>query len=304
MITITQTQTMMKKSIITIITITFALLVNTKAEAQQDPNFTLYNFNMNLINPAYAGSKDTSEINLSYRSQWIGVENAPSTQLLSYTSPLKKNLGIGVSIINDKIFILRETYVSTDLSYKLKVSSSHDLFFGVKFGAGFINLDLKDAGAPEDDPLFANNQSFYNAHIGAGLYLKHKNYYVTISTPNLLKEKHYQNQGDAERISINSLHMYYGAGYHFAINENVKITPAVMHRSTQGAPSSTDVNATVQYNKIQAGMNYRVDEMYSIFTMFNMTKYLRFGASYDFTTSEINTINDNGSIELLIRYQF
>ena len=272
--------------------------------AQQEPNFTLYNFNMNLINPAYAGSKDTSEINLSYRSQWIGVENAPSTQFLSYTSPLKKNLGIGVSIINDKIFILRETYVSTDLSYKLKVSSSHDLFFGVKFGAGFINLDLKDAGAPEDDPLFANNQSFYNAHIGAGLYLKHKNYYVTISTPNLLKEKHYQNQGDAERISINSLHMYYGAGYHFKISETVKLTPGFMFRSTEGSPSSTDINATVSYNTIQAGMNYRVDEMYSIFTMFNMTKHLRFGASYDFTTSEINTINDNGSIELLIRYQF
>ena len=77
-----------------------------------------------------------------------------------------------------------------------------------------------------------------------------------------------------------------------------------MHRSTQGAPSSTDINATVAYNKIQAGMNYRVNELYSVFTLFNIVNNVRFGAAYDFTTSKINQVNNNGSLELLLRYQF
>jgi hypothetical protein len=77
-----------------------------------------------------------------------------------------------------------------------------------------------------------------------------------------------------------------------------------MHRSTEGAPSSTDINATVDYNNIQAGMNYRVDEMYSIFTMFNIVENIQFGAAYDFTTSKINQVNDNGSMEVMIKFQF
>ncbi len=272
--------------------------------AQQDPNFTLYNFNMNIINPAYAGSNDTGEINLSHRSQWIGIDNAPSTQTLSYSTPLKNNLGLGVSIINDKVFVLSETDVAIDVSYKLKISETHNLFFGAKFGGGFVNIDLNNAGAPGNDPLFVSNQSFFNTHLGAGLYLKHKNYYVTLSTPNFLKGKRYEKQGNTPRAAVDNLHMYYGAGYHFKVSETVKITPGFMYRSTEGAPSSTDINTTVDYNNIQAGMNYRLDESYSIFTLFNMTKNLRFGAAYDFTTSEINDINNNGSIEMLIRYQF
>ena len=51
-------------------------------------------------------------------------------------------------------------------------------------------------------------------------------------------------------------------------------------------------------------MNYRLDEAYSIFTLFNLTKNLSFGAAYDFTASDVNEINNNGSIEMLIRYKF
>ena len=221
--------------------------------AQQDPNFTLYNFNMNIINPAYAGADDTSVINLSHRSQWISIDNAPNTQTLSYSTPLKNNLGIGVSIVNDKVFVLRETDVAIDVSYKLKLSETHNLFFGAKFGAGFVNIDLNNTGAPENDPLFASNQSFSNAHIGAGLYLKHKNYYVTISTPNFLKGKRYEKQGNTPIAAIDDLYMYYGAGYHFKVSETVKITPGFMYRNTKGGPSSTDINATVDYNNIKAG---------------------------------------------------
>lgn len=304
MITITQTRTLMKKSIITIITITFALLVSSKAEAQQDPNFTLYNFNLNVINPAFAGSNDVKQISLGYRSQWIGINDAPNTQALNYTSPLKKGLGLGISLVRDQVFVLQETDFTVDLSYKLQLTETHDLFFGVKTGASFINIDLSKAGALGNDPLFTTNQSFTNMQFGAGLYLDHKKYYVSISSPNFLNGKRYVKQGNAPRAAVDNLHMYYGLGYHFMINENVKLTPGLMHRSTQGAPSSTDINATVDYNNIQAGMNYRLDEMYSVFALFDIMENVRFGAAYDFTTSKVNEVNNNGSIEMLIRYQF
>lgn len=288
-----------KYIIILIAVITFQI-----SSAQQDANFTLYNFNMNIINPAYAGSSGTNEINIGYRSQWIGINDAPNTQALSYTTPLKNNLGLGISVVRDNVFVLQETDIALDLSYKLKVSETHDVYFGVKGGASIVNIDLNRAGATAGDPLFAENQSFVNPQFGAGIYLKHDDFYVSISTPNFLNGRRYVKQGNAPKAAVDNLHMYYGMGYHFTVNNSVKITPGIMYRNTDGAPPSTDISTIVDYNSIQAGMNYRIDEMYSIFTLFNIFENVKFGAAYDFTTSSFNKVNDNGSMEIIIKFKF
>ena len=296
------TQIQQMKKIITL-AILMTIGIVQKGSAQQDPNFTLYNFNMNVINPATAGSNDMKALSIGYRSQWIGLSDAPNTQVLNFTKPLNKGLGLGVSIVRDQVFVLQETDITVDVSYKLQLSETHDLYFGIKTGGSFVNIDLTKTGAV-NDPLFTENQNFFNAQFGAGLYVTHKDYYISISTPNFLNGKRYVKQGNAPRAAVDNLHMYYGAGYHFKLSENVQLTPAIMHRSTQGAPSSTDINATVAYNKMQAGMNYRVNELYSVFTLFDIVNNVRFGAAYDFTTSKINQVNNNGSLELLLRYQF
>lgn len=274
------------------------------SSAQQDHNFTLYNFNMNIINPAYAGSNEFKEINIVYRSQWIGIDEAPNTQALSYTTPLKNNLGLGVTIMRDQVFILQETDIAIDLSYKLKISETHDLFFGVKGGASIFNINLANAGSVDNDPLFSENQSFVNPQFGVGMYLKHDDFYVSISSPNVLNGKRYEKQGNAPRAAIDNLHMYLGMGYYFKLSDNLMITPAIMYRNTDGAPPSTDISATVGYNSIQAGMNYRIDEMSSIFALFNIFENVKFGAAYDFTTSKINQVNDDGSMEILLKFKF
>jgi type IX secretion system PorP/SprF family membrane protein len=276
----------------------------TIVSAQQDHNFTLYNFNMNLINPAFAGSNDYKAINLGYRSQWIGIDDAPNTQALNYTSPLRNNLGLGLSVIRDEVFVLQETDITMDISYKLKVTDTYDVYFGVKAGGSIVNIDLSRANPGSSDPLFSQNQSFFNAQFGAGAYLKHQDFYVSISTPNFLTGKRYVKQGNAPRAAVDNLHMYYGIGYFVRVNQNLMITPAIMYRNTEGASSSTDLTATVDYNNIQAGMNYRIDEMYSIFTIFNIFENVKVGAAYDFLSSGLNKINDNGSMEIMIRYQF
>lgn len=273
--------------------------------AQQDPNFTLYNFNMNIINPAYAGSNDFSEANLAFRSQWLGEPNSPKTQTLTYSQPLKNNLGIGMSIIHDKVFVLEETDITVDVSYKLQLSESHLLYFGLKAGGGFTNIDLTNAGAPENDPLFTENSSYFSPHLGAGFQLKHEKYYLSISTPNFLSGARYEKEGVVPTAVLNSLHFYLGGGYTFKINENLDITPALMTRHVSGAPSSYDISSTLDlYEKIKIGANYRVEETVSIYTLFTTTKKLRFGFAYDFNASEIRDANTSGSLELILKYQW
>ena len=290
-----------KKGIIVATVLFFGFVHN--VFSQQDSNFTLYNFNMNIINPATAGIGEMETLSFGYRSQWIGLSDAPNTKVFNLTKPLKKGLGLGVSIVSDQVFVLQERDVTVDLSYQLQLSESHALYFGVKAGGSFVNIDLTKTGAV-NDPLFSENQNFFNAQFGAGLYLKHEKYYVSISTPNFLNGTRYVKQGNAPKAAVDNLHMYYGAGYHFKLSETVQLTPGVMHRITQGAPSSTDVNATIAYTKIQAGVNYRIDEQYSVFTLFNVTSNLNFGVAYDITSSKINLVNDDGSLELLLRYRF
>jgi len=272
---------------------------------QQDPNFTLYNFNMNIINPAYVGSNEIREISFAHRSQWIGIDDAPRTSTVSYSAPLKNNLGIGFSIVDDAVFVLNETDLMVDVSYKLQLSEEHLLYFGIKAGGSFVSIDLNKAGAPGDDPLFTKNQSFFNPNVGAGAYLKHKKFYVSLSTPNFLNGTRYEKDGNTPIAAIDNLHLYFGSGYTFNLSNNFDITPSVMVRHVEGAPTSYDVSATADlYQKVKAGINYRIDESLSLYTLFNVFKEVRLGFAYDITTSKVNQVNDNGSLEFMFRYQF
>jgi hypothetical protein len=45
-----------------------------EVKAQQDPQYTQYMYNMNIVNPAYAGSKENISFGLLYRKQWANIE--------------------------------------------------------------------------------------------------------------------------------------------------------------------------------------------------------------------------------------
>ena len=295
----------MRRSIITIITITFALLINTKADAQQDPNFTLYNFNMNIINPAFAGIKDSPELNLVYRNQYLGIDDSPRTISMAYSKPMGKNLGLGISVINDRVFVLTETDIAIDVSYRLQVGEKTNLYFGLKAGGGFTNIDLTRAFSGGNDPLFQENQDFFNPHIGAGINIQNEKFYISVSTPNFLRGERYIKQGNIPSAAVDQSHFYMGGGYHFTINENLTLTPRVMMRSVEGAPTSYDVGASLDIQKkFIAGMNYRVDELTSFYGLFQVVDKLKLGAAYDITSSDVNLVNDDGSLELILKYQF
>ena len=295
----------MRKSIITIIAFTLTFLLSNKAEAQQDPNFTLYNFNMNIINPAYAGTKDSPELNLVYRSQFLGIDDAPRTVSMAYSKNVGRNLGIGISLINDKVFILKQTDVDVDISYKIKLSEQTKLYFGLKAGGGFTNIDLTRAYDGGDDPLFLENQDFFNPHVGAGIHVQNEKFYITVSTPNFLKGKRYEKQGNAPTIAIDNSHFYLGTGVNLSLSENLMVTPMFMMRNVEGVPNSYDMGAAFDiHKKVIIGMNYRVKEMISSYTLLDVSDKLKFGVAYDVTMSDLYLVDQRGSIEFIFKYQF
>ena len=81
--------------------------------AQQDAMYTHYMYNTLYVNPGYAGTRDALTITGLNRSQWVGFEGAPVTQTLTLHSPIaNKKIGLGLSVVNDKIGPVKNTMIN------------------------------------------------------------------------------------------------------------------------------------------------------------------------------------------------
>ncbi|MGB2759827.1 MAG: type IX secretion system membrane protein PorP/SprF, partial [Maribacter stanieri] len=63
--------------------------------SQQDAQYTQYMYNTISVNPAYAGSRGVLSIAALHRSQWVGLDGAPTTQTLNFHTPVSNNVGLG-----------------------------------------------------------------------------------------------------------------------------------------------------------------------------------------------------------------
>jgi type IX secretion system PorP/SprF family membrane protein len=179
----------MKK--ILIIASLIGLLCIPDAFAQQDPQYTQYMYNMNVVNPAYAGSKESLSVGLLYRDQYTDIDGGPQTFTFAAHTPLGNGLGVGLSAISDQIGPVEENNLYADISYTIDLGAKHKLAFGIKTGAtffdvGLLDLVLQDEG---DDAFSSNiNETFFN--VGAGFFFYSDNYYLGVSMPNFLNQSH------------------------------------------------------------------------------------------------------------------
>ena len=79
----------------TILTIICAFILQSICYSQQDSQYTQYMYNTTLVNPAYAGSRETITAFLLHRNQWVGLDGAPVTNNFSINSPFKTFLKPG-----------------------------------------------------------------------------------------------------------------------------------------------------------------------------------------------------------------
>lgn len=134
----------MRNSFIKIFTVVCIALFSLKGNAQQDPMYTQYMYNMSVINPAYA-IDDLGMLNVGglYRNQWAGMDGAPETANFFAHTGLSERLEAGISIVHDEIGdIVKENNLYVDVAYVLPVSESSKLSFGVKAGVTFFDADL------------------------------------------------------------------------------------------------------------------------------------------------------------------
>ncbi len=276
--------------------------------AQQDPQFTQYMYNMSVINPAYATAEE-GILNLGglYRTQWVGLEGAPSTGTFFAHTPINDKIEMGISFTNDNIGdIVNENNIFADFAYVLPVGIETKISFGLKagvrmFDTNFNGLQLQSGGIDTDIAFNENlNRAFPNLGIGAFFFTD--NYYLGLSAPNMLSTKHLENENGIKATGVESVHYFFTGGYVFDINSKLKLKPAFMGRSVKGAPLALDITANVLINeKLEAGLGYRLGDAMSALVNFRVTPDLRIGYAYDYTTNNLGNFN-SGSHEIFILF--
>lgn len=282
------------------------VLGTTSMFSQQDPNFTQYMYNTMSINPAYAGSREVLSATLLHRSQWLGFDDAPQTQTLTAHTPLKnEQMGLGLSVVNDQIGVVSDTYVSGVYSYAIPISRFAKIRFGLNAGVQMLNVDFNRLNIEDNtDPLFTNNiENKISPQFGLGVLLSNDIYYVGISSPALLNTNHYEGNAD-ENIEVRDrVHYYITSGVVLDLNRDIKFKPSVLFRHVSGSPLLAEVSTNfLFYDKFTAGAAYRFGNSFSGLFGFQASDSILLGLSYDSSLSDISNYND-GSIEFFLRFE-
>ena len=291
----------MKKLFLTTILLLVAFF---EAEAQQDPNYTQYMYNMNVINPAYAGSKESLSFGLLYRKQWIEIEDSPTTATFAGSMPIGKNVGMGLSIISDKIGPVEENNIYGDFSYTLNLGGEHRLALGLKAGLTLQKIGFRSIIQPTlpnpNDGAFAEDTNNSKFNIGTGLFYYTDNYYFAVSVPNMLKSAHLDYDGTKYGTEIQ--HYFITGGYVFDINENLKFKPFAMVKSAFNAPVSLDVSTNFLFNeKFEVGATYRLQDSFGAMVNYAISPSLRVGYAYDHIVSDLK-VTTPSSHEIILLF--
>ncbi len=286
------------------------LLVGLYAIGQQDSQYTQYMYNTQIINPAYAGSRETLSIGLLGRTQWTGFEGSPQTLTFTANAPvgLYNSMGLGLSIVHDEIGPAIESNITVDYSYTIDVSRTGKLSFGLKGGVDLLDVDFSKLSVfDQSDPNFQNNiDQKLQPQVGAGLYFKTERFYAGLSVPNFLNSKHFDESslqnGNTNSIAVERLHYFLILGHVFDLNRNLKFKPASLIKVVSGSPLQLDVSANFMFNeKFVFGTSYRWDASLSAMLGFQATKSIFAGLAYDYQSTDIETYSD-GSYEVFLRF--
>jgi type IX secretion system PorP/SprF family membrane protein len=281
--------------------------------AQNEVMVSQYMFNGLFINPAYSGSHKFWEATALHRSQWVGLEGAPTSQLLEIDGPLSNNkIGLGAIIMHDDIGDTEQFEFSANASYHLDLDADQNnrLSFGIRAGVSSFTarLDQTDI-VDENDPVFLNG-ALKNQMIpkfGIGAYYYNSTTYAGISIPTLFaaddKLQFQDVTSGTDDVHFEN-HVFVTGGKFFKVSESLGLKPNVLVKYHPAAPVEVDLNVNALLNEIiWFGVSYRTGD--AIIGMLEVmpSSRLRIGYAYDFTLTDIANYS-SGSHEVMLGYAF
>jgi type IX secretion system PorP/SprF family membrane protein len=272
--------------------------------AQQESLYTQYMYNTMMVNPAYTGSSDLTEVFALHRNQWVGFEGAPKTYNFALSVPLENtNFAIGINFLNESIGPTLSNNIAISAAYHLPISEKYKLAIGLQSSINIFDFDQSKLNI--FDPTDVRLQNFTQStqpNVGAGLYLYSNQFYFGVSIPHFLASKLY----DDNNINVyqNEMNWYAITGYVFNLSNSIKAKPAVLFKSVTGAPYQLDLSANLLFHeKLTTGISYRLNASWNAMAGFQITPQLFAGYGYDLQSTQLINYN-SGSHEIFLKYSF
>lgn len=292
----------------------FAVLFGTRtAQAQQDPQFTQYMFNLLALNPAYAGSAERVSLKALSRHQWVGFAGAPTTQTLTAHSPfINESFALGGTIMRDEHGPVTQYGFMVDAAYRIFMGHGNKLSFGIKGGMNlfqgkFAELNPLQAG---DQVFQQNTQQKLDPQFGFGVMHYSERHFIGLSTPKMLRTRMFEDGSITDTASTDvwqagqRAHWFLTAGYVFDMGTYMKFKPTVLLKAVNGAPLSFDVSTNfLFYEKFWLGAMYRHTDAVGLLAQYHISNDLSVGYAYDYPISELNNYS-GGTHEFMLGFEF
>lgn len=289
------------------ISLFFVLAIGTFGSwAQQLPQLSQYTSHDYLYNPAVAGSREWFEMRSAHRNQWVGIQDAPRTFMLSLTTPVSRNMGIGGFLYTDHVGPTRRTGAQFSYAYHLRLTDRIRLGFGLSLGLQQFLIDGSKITFHDGyDPLMDNQLRGSTVPDATfALYLHHQDWWFGAAAPQLLKNRIiYYDERDAS-LSTLAGHYFIMGGYRLHLSDDLRLEPSFLVKYVEPVPAKIDLTATLRYKEqISLGASYRTNDAIAVMVGYWLKKTFQFGYSYDITTTNLNRYS-NGTHEVMLGITF
>lgn len=291
--------------------------------AQQDAQYTQFMYNKGYYNAAYPGMRGMPSFTALYRNQWVGMNGAPVSQILSFDMPIFKNSGgLGINLGHTSIGIFNNWNASLAYSYKLRIDANKALRIGVMASLRHLRVrftDPQSVSEMTDDPSipFIDEQDT-NGNFGAGIFYTDKSFFIGASVPAINNNVISFNQGGGgSNTAQESPHYYFTLGGMFYVEKKLHLKPSLLIKYVKNAPLDFDLNFSAVYDyRLSAGLSYRYGgvtsnfgESLDILFFYQLNNSTGLGVSYDIPLSKLGGVDiqnnrnrNGGSFEVMLRY--
>jgi type IX secretion system PorP/SprF family membrane protein len=303
------------------------------ANAQQLGQYSQYLNNQFIINPAAAGEHEYLDVDLSFRQQWVGFDNAPQNYYLSAhtqiggkpqaisnpslrmshpdeaitsasrssTSRIKH--GIGGIIASDNYGPFKRLNVSFAYAAHIPLGEKINWAVGANAGLANMNFDQNQISlATSSDATFdaftATNQSINFLDVNIGTFLYSDKFFFGYSSNQLLQNSIYFG-GNPVGGKLN-VHHFFSGGVNFDVSEKLVFTPGFLAKYMNPAPLTFDLTAKLTFDKKYfGGLSYRHGDAIIVLLGACINNKIKFGYTYDYTLSGLSDHNSGGHEILL-----
>jgi type IX secretion system PorP/SprF family membrane protein len=267
-----------------------------------------------------AGSDGYTSLNTTYRKQWIGLQNSPTTYSISGQTRLlrksfkvvkrnvrknfvkpstKGRVGLGGYVFNDINGLVSRTGVSLAYAYHIHLHQSQ-ISFGIAGQAFQYRIDASQIEFGLEDPINIAGLDLvtFIPDANAGFYWTSDRHFVGFSANQLFQSVLKLGSSDFGQLKLYR-HYYLMGGYAFPLTSEFEIEPSALISTTEQLIPQYDFSMRLYYqNDYWAGISYRSTG--SVSAVFGIrSNQLYAGIAYDFSLTSIRK-RSYGSAEIVL----